>query len=118
MKNKNLSGDIQENLHTHISRPVYIVNILVILGTSLYYQPGVLHGGEIDHDCSLQRGIGYYLEMLICLAPFCKKSILATLKGITSESNDPSVSTTLMSTYLLEFTKKKICTARILHITK
>lgn len=67
--------------------------IWYITGTSLYYQPGVLHGGEIEHECSLQRGIGYYLEMLICLAPFCKKSILATLKGITSEANDPSVRT-------------------------
>lgn len=27
-------------------------------GTSLYFQPGLLHGGTIEHDCSLQRGIG------------------------------------------------------------
>lgn len=27
-------------------------------GTSLYFQPGLLHGGTIEHDCSLLRGIG------------------------------------------------------------
>lgn len=27
-------------------------------GTSLFYQPGLLHGGTFHHDCSLQRGIG------------------------------------------------------------
>lgn len=68
-------------------------------GTSLYYQPGILHGGEIEHDCSVQRGIGYYLEMLVCLAPFCKKSIRATLRGVTSESNDPSVDAIKFSTF-------------------
>lgn len=29
-------------------------------GTSLYFQPGLLYGGVIEHDCSLQRGIGRY----------------------------------------------------------
>lgn len=27
-------------------------------GTSLFYQPGVLHGGIFQHDCCLERGIG------------------------------------------------------------
>lgn len=27
-------------------------------GTSLYYNPGLLIGGSIEHECSLQRGIG------------------------------------------------------------
>lgn len=27
-------------------------------GTELYFQPGLLHGGTFEHDCSLQRGIG------------------------------------------------------------
>ncbi|XP_067939919.1 RNA 3'-terminal phosphate cyclase-like protein isoform X2 [Watersipora subatra] len=70
-------------------------------GTSVYFQPGVLCGGDIEHDCSLQRGIGYYLEMLVCLAPFCKKSVTAILKGITSESNDPSVDAIKFSTFPL-----------------
>ena len=69
-------------------------------GTSLYYQPGILHGGDIEHDCSLQRSIGYYLEMLVCLAPFCKKSITATLRGITSSLTDPSVGNWAITAYL------------------
>lgn len=27
-------------------------------GTSLYFQPGLLHGGVIEHECSTQRSIG------------------------------------------------------------
>lgn len=27
-------------------------------GTSLYYQPGILIGGQVTHSCSTQRGIG------------------------------------------------------------
>lgn len=27
-------------------------------GTSLFFQPGLLHGGAIEHDCSVQRGLG------------------------------------------------------------
>lgn len=27
-------------------------------GTSLFYQPGILIGGQVTHSCSTQRGIG------------------------------------------------------------
>lgn len=30
-------------------------------GTSLYYNPGFLLGGTIQHDCSIQRGIGKFV---------------------------------------------------------
>ncbi|PIK51705.1 RNA 3'-terminal phosphate cyclase-like protein [Apostichopus japonicus] len=60
-------------------------------GTGVLYQPGLPLGGNIDHDCNIQRGIGYYLEGLICLAPFCKKPIKAILRGVTSNQIDPSV---------------------------
>ncbi|KAG7212868.1 hypothetical protein KM043_002221 [Ampulex compressa] len=60
-------------------------------GTNLYYNPGLLHGGELEHDCSLQRGIGYYLEGILILAPFCKKPISIKLRGITNNTLDPSV---------------------------
>lgn len=29
-------------------------------GTNLYFQPGLLYGGEVDHECSLQRSIGMF----------------------------------------------------------
>nr|CAG4640852.1 EOG090X05X4 [Eulimnadia texana] len=60
-------------------------------GTTVFFQPGLLHGGILDHDCSLQRGIGYFLEPLFAIAPFCKKPLQITLRGITNESVDPSV---------------------------
>ncbi|XP_045483439.1 RNA 3'-terminal phosphate cyclase-like protein [Harmonia axyridis] len=62
-------------------------------GTSIFFQPGLLFGGTIEHDCSLERGIGYYLEALIMLSLFCKKPLHATLRGVTSNNIDPSVDT-------------------------
>lgn len=29
-------------------------------GTSLYFQPGLLYGGSIEHECSLERSIGKF----------------------------------------------------------
>jgi len=52
----------------------------------------MLCGGEIQHSCNVQRSIGYYLEVLICLAPFAKQMLRATLTGMTSDQTDPSVS--------------------------
>jgi len=51
----------------------------------------MLYGGEIQHSCNVQRSIGYYLEVLICLAPFTKQMLRATLNGVTSDNTDPSV---------------------------
>nr|XP_023025774.1 probable RNA 3'-terminal phosphate cyclase-like protein [Leptinotarsa decemlineata] len=60
-------------------------------GTTAYFQPGLLYGGAVEHDCSLQRGVGYYLEALVMLGLFCKQPLVATLRGITSNNIDPSV---------------------------
>ncbi|XP_041359240.1 RNA 3'-terminal phosphate cyclase-like protein [Gigantopelta aegis] len=68
-------------------------------GTSLFYQPGLLIGGSVEHDCNPQRSIGYYLEALICLAPFTKKPIQAVLRGVTSDQTDPSVDLIKLSTF-------------------
>ncbi|KAI4470611.1 rna 3' terminal phosphate cyclase [Holotrichia oblita] len=60
-------------------------------GTNLYFQPGLLYGGEVDHECSLQRSIGYYLEVLVALGIFCKIPLKATLRGVSNNLIDPSV---------------------------
>ena len=39
-------------------------------GTTLRYKPGFIVGGEVIHDCGKTRGIGYFLEPLVCLALF------------------------------------------------
>lgn len=62
-------------------------------GTTLYYQPGILHGGAVEHDCNIQRSIGYYLEGLLFLAPFMKYPLKAVLRGVTNDKTDPSVDT-------------------------
>ena len=61
-------------------------------GTSLFYGPGILEGGTLEHSCNLQRSIGYFLEPLLMLAPFAKRQMCITLHGITNGSEDPSVS--------------------------
>ena len=65
--------------------------VLLIQGTTLFFKPGLLAGGTIDHECNPQRSIGYFLEAVVCLAPFCKKPIRMTLRGVTNDAFDPSV---------------------------
>ncbi|CAG9561642.1 unnamed protein product [Danaus chrysippus] len=60
-------------------------------GTSLYFQPGILIGGQVTHSCCTQRGIGYYLEVLLALGPFCKEPLNAVLQGVTHHELDVSV---------------------------
>ena len=61
------------------------------LGTTLSYHPGLSEGGTLEHDCSRQRSIGYFLEPLMMLAPFTKKPVRITLRGLTNGPDDPSV---------------------------
>ncbi|THH10790.1 hypothetical protein EW145_g1077 [Phellinidium pouzarii] len=63
-------------------------------GTSILLKPGVISGGSITHDCPLSRAIGYFLEPLIMLAPFAKKPLDLTLRGITTDDRDLSVDIT------------------------
>lgn len=60
-------------------------------GTSILFQPGLLNGGLIHHDCNTERGIGYYLDALLAIGPFCKIPLNCTLKGITNSKECPSV---------------------------
>jgi hypothetical protein len=54
-------------------------------GTSFLFHPGLLPGGSYSHTCHVGRPIGYYLELLVPLAPFCKKPFDANLFGVTGE---------------------------------
>ncbi|XP_059052168.1 probable RNA 3'-terminal phosphate cyclase-like protein [Achroia grisella] len=60
-------------------------------GTTLFFQPGILIGGHVTHTCCTQRGIGYYLEVLLALGPFCKEPLNAVLQGVTHSELDVSV---------------------------
>ncbi len=44
------------------------VCVCVDAGTVLFYQPGLLYGGSVEHECNVQRSVGYYLEALLMLA--------------------------------------------------
>lgn len=60
-------------------------------GTSLTFVPGLLVGGRVEQECPAERSIGYYLEPLLALGPFCKSPLQATLTGVTNSQADPSV---------------------------
>lgn len=65
---------------------------LINQGTSFLFHPGVLPGGSFSHTCHVGRSIGYYLELLVPLGPFCKKPLEVTLNGITgAEGRDMTV---------------------------
>ncbi|EFC50579.1 predicted protein [Naegleria gruberi] len=81
-------------------------------GTRVSYKPGVIVGsgiGSLAFDCGLERGIGYYIEALICLCPFGKTSSDILLKGITNHPLDVSVDMYRNCTLHLfdHFTKKQ-----------
>lgn len=65
------------------------------VGTSFLFHPGLLPGGRYTHTCHPGRSIGYYLEVLIPLAPFGKTSLDVILNGVTGEEGrDMTVSHT------------------------
>ena len=45
----------------------------------------------MEHDCKLERSIGYYLQVLLCIAPFCKTPLEVILNGVTNHPDDVSV---------------------------
>lgn len=57
-------------------------------GTTLRFKPGVLIGGRITHDCGNSRAIGWFVEGILPLAPFCKEQLQLTLNGITHDDVD------------------------------
>ncbi|KAN0141002.1 RNA 3'-terminal phosphate cyclase/enolpyruvate transferase [Lactarius tabidus] len=62
-----------------------------LTGTAILVKPGIIAGGLVTHECPTSRSIGYFLEPIIMLAPFSKKPLSLTLRGITSDDNDLSV---------------------------
>jgi RNA 3'-terminal phosphate cyclase-like protein len=61
-------------------------------GTQLSFHPGVLLGGDIEHQCPESRSIGWFLEGILPLAPFGKDPLSVVFTGITDGSceMDPS----------------------------
>lgn len=62
-------------------------------GTTVIYRPGLIIGGTHTHKCPLTRGMGYFIEPMLLLAPFGKKALSLTLTGITSSELDLGVDT-------------------------
>ena len=64
-------------------------------GTQLRFRPGVLLGGDVEHDCPAGdggRSVGWFLEGILPLAAFGKEPLRLTLRGVTDGTSelDPS----------------------------
>jgi RNA 3'-terminal phosphate cyclase-like protein len=62
--------------------------------TRVKFDPGLLIGGgltTLTHNCPSSRSIGYFIEGIMILAPFCKRSLEVILHGITNDNTDCSV---------------------------
>ena len=54
-------------------------------GTILRYAPGFLAGGAVEHDCAKSgRAVGWFLDAVLPLAPFCARPLELTLLGATA----------------------------------
>jgi len=63
-------------------------------GTVLRYRPGQIVGGDdLVHNCPTSRGLAYFLEGLIFLAPFAKRPLSIRLRGITNGGPDVTCDT-------------------------
>lgn len=60
-------------------------------GTQVFFKPGILHGGALEHSCVLSKPVTYYLEGLLYLAPFCKFSLDIRLFGVTNDCTEVSI---------------------------
>lgn len=81
-----------------VKREVNKFTSLVHVGTAILLRPGIILGGTLQHDCPTSRSIGYFLEPIVRLAPFAKKPMHLTLKGITTDEHDFSVTSVLIVT--------------------
>lgn len=61
-------------------------------GTEVYIRPGMISCGKVQHECPTSRGVGWFLEPLLVLGLFGKQPLNITLRGITSNTRDVSVS--------------------------
>lgn len=61
-------------------------------GTEVYVKPGLVMGGSVVHQCPESRAVGWFAEPLLLLGLFGKQELKLTLRGITSNARDVSVS--------------------------
>ena len=102
---------IVKNIRANHSNPgllPYEVNLLQLIekvtngcqisisktGTRVVFKPGIIdanEGVEVIHECSLDRNITYYLEVICLLGVFGKTQMSVTLQGNTDDYIDQSV---------------------------
>ena len=69
-------------------------------GTQVRFVPGTVTGGKVEHSCDTSRTVGWYLEMLLPVLPFAKRTTDLTLLGVTDGVNDDLSVDYLMSSHL------------------
>lgn len=87
-------------------------------GTTVIYKPGIIIGGQLTHNCSGQKPVGYYLEPLLYLAPFSKQKFSIVLKGITGSDQFEDAGVEALKWGLLPVMEKFGVREAELHILK
>eukprot|EP00605_Chrysophyceae_sp_TOSAG23-4_P000621 GSChrysophyteH1.ASY1.ANO1.700.1 assembled CDS len=63
-------------------------------GTTLRFKPGIVTGGNVQHDCGISRSIGWFVEGILPLVIFGKTPwTILELTGVTNDMQDFSVDT-------------------------
>lgn len=65
----------------------------MLIGTELIFVPGIIVGGNFTFDCGLERGISYFLETLVCIAPLSKLPTHIIFTGVTFDNFGASIDT-------------------------
>ncbi|KAG7758976.1 hypothetical protein KL911_000113 [Ogataea haglerorum] len=60
-------------------------------GTTVIYRPGLIIGGDFVHQCPDGIACGYFIEPMLCLAPFSKKKFSILFKGLTATKEHAGV---------------------------
>lgn len=79
-----------------------------VTGTSFLLHPGLLPGGSFTHNCHVGKSIGWYLEVLVPLGPFCKRPLDISLTGVTGEEGGDMTVSQFLPTHDLRTTSYEL----------
>ncbi|GMH81364.1 hypothetical protein TrVE_jg8737 [Triparma verrucosa] len=75
-------------------------------GSQFKMRPGIVINGEVSHDCSVSRSIGWFLEGVLPLASFGKRDLKLTLTGVTDGYENEEVSIDYIKASMLPVLKE------------
>ncbi|ODV80159.1 18S rRNA biogenesis protein [Suhomyces tanzawaensis NRRL Y-17324] len=87
-------------------------------GTTVVFNPGIIIGGELTHNCPTTKPVGYFIEPMLYLAPFSKKKFSIIFKGLTASDKSKDAGIEAIKWGLLSVMEKFGVREASLHILK